>query len=360
MWVDSEKGRAFVPDDLSVDALRHLPDTEFPEFFEKLEQLKAVLEGHENLSIFYQALFQREAQTFSPRLSGSKVGSLAYVNRPFIPFQIFDCVEALHFAQAAQFAWETRRKPYSMRFLKEVHARLLPLHRHAGTFRRTALWIGQRESVTPDGAVIVVTPPEYIESCLTALAAFGDTVPASHRIAACAMIHFQLVAIHPFVDGNGRLARAALPALLRHYGLVDAPLLFISRTLLDRRWSYDSRIESVEKFGELNAWIRFFARALSSQLEQAAAFVELVARVRKDLKDIVGGSASEARVGRFVDDVLLSSSFRLSHAAAALGMDADRAERMLSSIRGRYGLEKSAGGGDPLYQFGDIYQILAL
>lgn len=359
MWVESPIGLAFVPDPLSLQCLDQLPDEAFPEYFAALERLKLTLERFESDAIFYRLLFQREAQTFSPRFSGSKAANLAYVNKPFVPFHVFDSVETYNYAVAAQYAWESGEKnPFNLGFLKRVHARLLPASSYAGKPRKTAIWIGKRDSVTAEDSVIILTPPPYIAEALMQAADFFGSAPATHRIAACAMLHYQLVAIHPFSDGNGRLSRALTPVILRRLKLIDSPLLFISRMLLDERWEYDTRIEAVEKYHETTAWIRLFAAILCAEIRQAARLIELVAALRSDLRQTF--RKIHGNVDEFVDDVILSNTFPCSRAAALLGTDIRTAQDLLLSLKGFYSLQQVTGGQDPAFQFGDIYELLAI
>lgn len=361
MWVDTAEGKAFVPDDLSLDAINHLDDSEFPTFFEVVDALKAALEKHESRSVLFQLLFQREAQTFSPRLSGMKIGDLAYVVNPFVPFHIFDSVESFNYARAAQHAWESnRRQPFSKAFLRDIHARLLPDHHLAGHFRQTPIWLGERHVQTAKDAMVVLTPPEMVGKSLAKLASFVEGAPETHRLATCAMVHFQLAAIHPFFDGNGRVIRAITPALLRYFGLIDAPYLFISEMLLEQQWPYYRRMDALEQYGELDAWVQFFVHLLTEGAIRATRMVEIAAHIHADLLCRVKRQSNNKYAEAFVDDMLLSTTFSLSRAAAVLKCDVECAVELINALMPIYGLRKISDANDPVYQLADVYEALAL
>lgn len=85
-----------------------------------------------------------------------------------------------------------------------------------GRFRNVSVWIG-RPGATPDTARFIPPPPENIKTLLEDLSARwrveypvvsgGDE---EHRIAALSSFHHAFLSIHPFLDGNGRVARALL------------------------------------------------------------------------------------------------------------------------------------------------------
>jgi Fic family protein len=165
-------------------------------------------------------------------------------------------------------------------------------------------------------ASILLTPSDRIESCLSQLAAFARMGPSTHRMATCAMTHFSLIAIHPFFDGNGRVARATLPPQLRYFRIVDAPILFASEILLREASGYFRRAESTERHGELTAWVRFFAEILTQQAILSSSFLKTVARIHRDIACTLHERGVERKTSeRFAGDVLLSPSFSLSQAA---------------------------------------------
>jgi Fic/DOC family len=359
MFVDTPRGAAFVPDELRMDLMRSCPDDSFADCLRSLQALERSLARRDNEPIYYQLILQREAQAFSPRLAGEKVRDMVYVTAPFVPYHVFDSAEALSFAEAQQFAWNSSRRPFcSAAFLRAVHRRLLPGEPRAGELRRNAIWMGQRKS-TIDDAVIVLTPPEYLRPMLARLADFTELPADGVRIAMSAMTHFQIISLHPFFDGNGRLVRAVTPAMLRHFGLIEEPCLGISEELSIQRWAYFERVEAAQKDGELVAWIKFFGDVLTHQARRTQAFVEVAASVREDLRSRCAPYASPRHVARFVDDVMLSPTVKRSRIRNLLALGDDATDAFTASLRGVYGFEKAVADADPTFQFGDLYDVFA-
>jgi fido (protein-threonine AMPylation protein) len=360
MWVPTAQGNALVPDDIGFDAIADLSDERFALCLAALENLRKALEEN-NEQVFLDLLFQREAQCFSPRFKGPTAGDAAYASEPFRPFYIFDSRAALDYANAADALWRRKRStPYSISSLLSVHKMLLNDHPQGGRLRDIPAWLGVRDTPIKD-ATTVLAPPAYLRPCLKKMATSVALLPSSHRIAACAMIHYQITAIHPFVDGNGRLVRLVTAALLQHFKLVEGPSLFVSEVLKARNSEYAARLHSLDWYGEIEAWVLFFADALREQARHSADLVKLASRVRGELLSVLSGRVgSGARATTIADDVLLSSSVPVSRCAKILKCSRDEADRLLQSLSGWFGLSQAVDSDDPVYQFGDLYELFAV
>ncbi|WP_007025569.1 Fic family protein [Saccharomonospora iraqiensis] len=130
-------------------------------------------------------------------------------------------------------------------------------------------WKKQVNHVTrPDGSLLQYSPPEQVSSDIDELVRLYHTYSDKNPIVRTAWLHHRFVRIHPFEDGNGRVARClSLLTLLKH----DlAPLV------VDRR-ERNKYLECLDKAndGDLRPLIRFFAEleivALRSELERPVA-----------------------------------------------------------------------------------------
>jgi hypothetical protein len=359
MWSNSPAGTSFVPNDLTNDILVSSPDERFPEFFQARDSLRIVTSESGLADFTDRLLFQREAQVFSPRLSSERSADLAYLNYPFVAFYAFDSVESFHFANAAQYAWTSKASPYSKRLLCGVHRRLLPDKEWSGKFRHSAVWMGYRKSQRKD-PLIMLPPSDYVEPAIRRLSKFATQVPQTHRLAACAMMHLQFIAIHPFGDGNGRVARIIAPLSMAKYHLLNGVTLFLSEILLERRWEYYGHVESAERYDEIVSWIQFFVEAATEQLKRHEAIVRLALRLRENILRIAQPFVSEHLSIAFAEQVVLSPTLSLSRIAKMLRMDTREALRFAEAIDGRYGFGMISDAHDPAYQFRDIYDLLEL
>jgi len=123
--------------------------------------------------------------------------------------------------------------PLCVRLVKELHEKLMTdvrgHHAKRGEFRKIQNWIG-KPGCTPETASFVPPPPDDVEPCLAAWEKFvheSDLPP----LVTIALAHYQFEAIHPFLDGNGRVGRLLITLFLIERGVLPTPLLyrFISR-----------------------------------------------------------------------------------------------------------------------------------
>ena len=150
-----------------------------------------------------------------------------------------------------------RRLPLSLPLLLEAHETLLSGVRSGyatpGEFRRSQNWIGPPGSVIND-ARYVPPPPERLWDCL---GPFEKYLHAAHELPPLVVIgclHYQFEAIHPFVDGNGRVGRLLIVLLLIEWNLLPGPLLDISAYIEPRRDEYYSRLLAVSTRGDWTGW----------------------------------------------------------------------------------------------------------
>jgi Fic family protein len=108
----------------------------------------------------------------------------------------------------------------------------------------------------------------------TALDAFekylrgDDQYPPLVRLA---LIHYQFEAVHPFVDGNGRIGRLLVSLLLVQWGLLPLPLLHLSAFFERHRDDYYELLIGVSERGAWKAWLAFFLRGVAEQSGDAMA-----------------------------------------------------------------------------------------
>ncbi|MDR5705836.1 Fic family protein [Agromyces aerolatus] len=137
---------------------------------------------------------------------------------------------------------------------------------YAGTFRTQQNWIGGSD-YSPRGAVHVPPPPETVERYMTDLIEFAnrDDLPT---IPQAAIVHAQFESIHPFTDGNGRIGRALINAVLRRRGLTRNVVIPIASALAADRERYFSLVNGY-RVGELDAFVSELLTATRISAEEA-------------------------------------------------------------------------------------------
>ena len=159
--------------------------------------------------------------------------------------------------------------PLSLRLVRELHATLMRGVRgeaaSAGQFRRTQNWIGPPGCTLAD-ATFVPAPPDRLLECLGSWELFlhDETLPP---LVHAALVHSQFEAIHPFLDGNGRVGRLLTSLLLVARGVLPSPLLYVSAFFEATRSEYYARLLAVTKRGEWEEWLNYFLGGVAGQAE---------------------------------------------------------------------------------------------
>lgn len=185
--------------------------------------------------------------------------------------------------------------PLSLRLIRELHKRLMRGVRGnqatPGEFRRSQNWIGP-PGCTPGTASYVPPPPQEMNGCLTELEKFlhDTSLPPLVHIS---MAHYQFEAIHPFLDGNGRIGRLLVTLFLVERNILPTPLLYLSAFFEATRNDYYAHLNAVSHRSEWQPWLEYFLRGVARQAEdaisRAQAIQELIARWRQ----AVAGSPSK-------------------------------------------------------------------
>jgi Fic family protein len=189
-----------------------------------------------------------------------------------------DVEEVCGYIDALNFTWDQIERadglPLSMRLLSQTHARLLSGARGAqkqpGEVRRSQNWIG---GTRPGNAALVPPPPHRLGALLSDFErAIHDEseLPPLIRVG---LLHAQLETLHPYLDGNGRIGRLLITLLLRHWGLLTQPLLYLSLFLRTRRQEYYRRLNAIHDEGDWEGWLSFFLEGVAEVADEAVASV---------------------------------------------------------------------------------------
>lgn len=111
----------------------------------------------------------------------------------------------------------------------------------------------------------VYTPPSdpyVIEALLSQLEKYIDGGNEPDPLIRLALIHYQFEAIHPFIDGNGRTGRILNILYLVSRGLLDIPVLYLSRYIIENKSEYYRLLKEVTNDGIFENWVLFILKAV--------------------------------------------------------------------------------------------------
>ena len=123
---------------------------------------------------------------------------------------------------------------------------------------------------------------------------FNEVAPKHEIFARAAILHYQFEAIHPFHDGNGRTGRILIPLYLTRQEVLDGPLLFVSKFILENRDDYYELLRGVTYKGNWKEWILYILKALEEQAEYTLEVLKKInffkTKLEKNLNEIMGHS----------------------------------------------------------------------
>lgn len=198
-----------------------------------------------------------------------------------------DLREVLNYVRALELAWSSSLPAVSLSGIASLHELLMRGVRgeamNPGEYRTSQVWIGAAgESL--QAARFVPTPPQSIRDGLLNLVDYINTRDRVPRLVQLAVSHYQFETIHPFNDGNGRVGRLLIPLILRQWGQLDYPLLYLSEYLERNRDAYIDGMYGVSSRGDWAAWFDFFLTALERQAIDAKHRAESLLALREQLR----------------------------------------------------------------------------
>lgn len=164
--------------------------------------------------------------------------------------------------------------PISSRLLRDMHRVLMEgvrgRNRAPGEFRRVQNWIGPAGATRRDATYVPPPPGDILEKAMSDLERFihqDNELPALIEIA---LVHYQFEALHPFLDGNGRIGRLLITLLFFQRGLLSEPLLYLSAYFERHRSTYYDHLLMISQCGTWEAWLIFFLRGVAQEANDAA------------------------------------------------------------------------------------------
>ena len=212
--------------------------------------------------------------------------------------------------------------PISVRLLCDAHRMLLAGVRGSGKqpgeLRRSQNWIG---GPRPGKAVFVPPPAERVPALLADVERFihsraeGDLPP----LVRIALVHAQFETIHPFLDGNGRIGRLLIAALMEHWQLLPEPLLYLSAYLKQHQSMYYQLLSGIRTQGDWESWIAFFLDGVATAAGEAErSIVAIATLVNNDRRRLLAAPKATSASYRLFEALPLMPRFTVEHARQKL------------------------------------------
>lgn len=213
--------------------------------------------------------------------------------------EVYNYVTALNFGLDA-----LKQKPLSLNLLRDMHAILMNDVRGGkalpGEFRRIQNYISSGAGKL-DTARYVPPPVRELTSSLDAFEKYVHAYSEEDPLVRLAWLHYQFEAIHPFLDGNGRIGRLLIALLLVEWKLLPAPLLYLSAFFERHRSTYYDLLLAVSQKSAWRDWTLFFLQGVSAQSLAAVHAAKRLQDIERDWRQRVQNESTVRITPRVVE-----------------------------------------------------------
>jgi len=197
--------------------------------------------------------------------------------------------------------WEIQigfKKKLSPHYLRQIHKKikqgLEKSQSDIGRYRKDQNWIGPKGCPLEE-AYFYPPPPREVSRYMNNLEQFiqySDQEP----LIKLAIYFAQLLIIHPFMDGNGRVARMVIPHFLYQNQISSTPLFYMSCFFKRHRLEYFERLYEITAHGNWEGWIRFFLKGMIEEGKLHLKRIKAILECLESFHKIAGSTPSAQSV----------------------------------------------------------------
>ncbi len=274
----------------------------------KLEELSSAGQLLPNVHLLIRPLLIRREAVTSSRIENTQSGleDLFFFEADQTePPPMSDVKEIINYVLAMEYGIKLLEDlPISSRLICEIHGILMKEvrgeHATPGLMRTSQNWIGSPGCTLMDA---IYVPPQVadMKQCFSDLEKYIHSDPQEPALIQCALVHYQFEAIHPFVDGNGRIGRLLIMFMLLEKKLLSQPLLYLSDFFEQHRDEYYRLLLNVSQEGDWKAWLTFFLNGIHQQSEDALLTVQKLLDLQSKYRKLATGQRVPKVVNHLID-----------------------------------------------------------
>lgn len=218
-----------------------------------------------------------------------------------------DVAEVMNYVTALEYGIDQLESiPISYRLVNEIHARLLEGVRGQdtlpGKFRCVQVWIVATGFTIRD-AQFVPPPPDRLRDLFHDWEEFVNEPSQLPPLVRCALMHYQLEAIHPYPDGNGRIGRLLITLFLCASGVLPEPLLYMSAYFERDRQRYYDELFAVSETGDWEQWLTYFLIGVHQEARDTMERLRRIRSIQDEWRALLQSRNATANDLRLLDDL---------------------------------------------------------
>ena len=268
-----------------------------------------------------------------------------------------DIFEILNYRKAMMRAISLLNElPLCQRVIKEAHSVLLKGVRGngklSGEYRKVPNWIGN-PGCTIEEAKFVPISTDKLERGMDLWERYIHEHTLDHLVQ-LAILHAEFEALHPFLDGNGRLGRMCVPLFMFKTGLISTPMFYISAYFEANRDEYYERLLAISRDNDWSGWCRFFLKAVFQQAQENQRKASNILELYEKHKIQIAESTHSQYAIHAIDFLFSKPIFKSSDFTNCKEIPPPTAKRILQVLRENKTLEilrESSGRRPATYVF---------
>ncbi len=175
------------------------------------------------------------------------------------------------------------------------------------------------------------------------------------------VLHAEFEALHPFLDGNGRIGRMLVPLFLWQRQVIQQPVFYISAYFETNRDQYYESLLAVSRDDDWTGWCRFFLKAVHEQAADNLAKTQGILDLYDRLKRTVSDATRSPHAIHALDWIFSQPVFATPSFAQGTGLPTSTASRILHQLRSCGILMEIRAGSGPspaILAFPDLLAIV--
>ncbi len=307
--------------------------------------------------------FMRREAVLSSRIEGTQASLSDVFTYEASGVISRDVTEVVNYILALELGIsELDRLPISHRLMNEMHAKLLEgvrgKDKRPGALRNEQVWIGP-EGARIEKARFVPPPPAMVRGLVLDLEKFANE---EHSVlpplAQCALLHYQFEAIHPYLDGNGRIGRLLIILYLCSKKILPTPLLYLSAYFERDRSMYYDQLYNLSATGDWEEWIGYFLNGVIEQAQDALKRVRSIRQLEEQYRHKLQERRESANALRLTEELFASPVTTIPTASKVLGISRAGARGVLYRLKDAGVVEEMPGTWPRLFIANELLEAI--
>ena len=182
------------------------------------------------------------------------------------------------------------------------------------------------------GGEVRAAPPGRLRELFFDWEDFANNADKLPPLVRCALMHYQIEAIHPYIDGNGRIGRLLITLFLCASGVLAAPLLYMSAYFERDKQRYYDELLNVSRTGDWERWLAYFLKGVYLESNDALARIRRVRDLESEWRAILLRRRESANGMRVLEELLANPVTTVPQVREFLGVSNPGAHQILRRL----------------------------